>query len=258
MRIWYDNEANKGTITAESEETGYPAINLQNTQLSRTTRSTNVSSVQTWDWDAGAGVTIAGDSISILGHNISSAATAIQFIMAATSTFAGATTSVVLTHNAGLMSAYFAADSQRYSRVLIDDSSNSDEYIEMGAVFIASYLHVTGGVGVDFPFQVLDSSTGGYSNTGQFFGDEGDTLDLYSFAMPFINNALKKSFITMFNEVKTVKPIIMDFNESAHSSILPLYCRFNEPISYNHIPVPVSGTDWDFHWNASISLKEIK
>lgn len=258
MRIWYENRMNTTTITAASEATGYPATNLQDPQLAKTTRSTNVSSIQTWDFDAGAGVTIAADSAAILGHNISATATAIQFIMAATSTFAGATTSVVLTHATGLMTVYFTADTERYSRVLIDDSANSDGYIEMGAVFIASHLQVTGGVGIDFPYQRLDSSTGGYSNTGQFYGDEGETLDLYSFAMPFINNSLKKSFLTMFDEVKTVKPIIMDFNESAHSSIAPMYCRLNEALAFNHIAVAVDTTDWDFHWNMSMSIKETK
>lgn len=258
MRIWYDNEIYKCDVTASSEETGYPAVNIQNTQLKKVTRTTNVTSVQTWDLDAGTGVTIDVDSVAILAHNITTAATAIQFIMSASADFSGATTSVVLSHDVTLMSAYFAADSQRYARILVDDSANSDGYIEIGLAYIASHVQIIGGVGIDFPFEMLDSSTGWYSNTGQWFGDEGETLDLYSFAMPYINNALKGTFITIFDKVKTVKPIIMDFNESAHSSITPLYCRFNEDIAWNHIAVPVSPTDWDFHWNMAASVKEMK
>ncbi len=211
----------------------------------------------TIDFDAGSGNTIDADSVAILGHNISSNAERIQYLMSASANFSSATTDVAFTHATGLMSVYFAADSQRYARVSVTDSTNTDDYIEMGAVYIASYLQITGGVGIDFPFQVLDSSAGRYSNTGQWFGDEGEVLDLYSFAKPYADNAFKASFITMFETVKKVKPIIMDFNESAHSSILPVYCKFNEDVAYNHIAVAV-GSDYDFHWNISFAVKEMK
>lgn len=257
MRIWYDNEIYKCDITASSEETSYAATKLQNTQLKATTRTTTVSTVGTWDFDAGYGVTINANSAAILGHNIATAASAIQFIMSANSNYTSPSTSVVFSHDTGLMSVYFTADSKRYARILVDDPANSDGFIEMGLVYIASHLQVVGGVGIDFPFQPLDSSTGDYSNSGQFFGDEGETLDLYDFHMPYINNALKVSMLTVFDKVKTVKPIIMDFNENAHSAIVPLYCKFNDTIAFNHIAVAV-GSDYDFHWNCDISLKECK
>ena len=250
MRMWYDNEFYKCDIVASSEETGYAATNLQNTQLKKTTRTTIVTSVATWDFDAGYGVTIDVNSIALLGHNITTGATSIQFIMSANSDYSAASTSVVFSHEVEMMTAYFNTDSKRYARVLVCDSANGDGYIEMGFVYAASYLQVIGGVGIDFPFQPLDSSTGNYSNSGQYFGDEGELLDLYSFNMPYINNALKGDLITMFEKVKTVKPIIMDFNESMHSSIAPLYCKLNESLAFNHM--------WDFKWNASISLKECK
>jgi len=257
MRLWYDNETYKCDMTVSSAETGYPGTNIQDTQLKKTARSTNVTSVQTWDFDAGSGNTIDCDSVAILGHNISATASQIQFVMSASADFSGATTSVVLTHSTGLMAVYFVADSERYARVLVADMGNSDGYIEMGFVYVASHVQITGGVGIDFPYQRMDSSTGEYSNTGQWFGDEGELLDLYNFHMPYMNNAFKKQMLTIFEEVKTVKPMIMDFNESAWSSIRPLYCRFNDSISFNHIAVAV-GTDYDFHWNCDISLKEIK
>ena len=257
MRMWYDNEGYKCDITASSEETAYAATNSQNTQLTKTTRSTNVTAVYTLDFDAGYGQTIGADSVAILGHNITTAATAIQFVMSANSDYSGASTSVVFTHAAGSIFKYFTADAKRYARILVSDAANSDAYIEIGFIYMASYYQVVGGVGVDFPYQPLDSSTGQYSNTGQFFGDEGDTIDLYSFNLPYIDNVMKSSILTIFDEVKTVKPIIMDFNESAHSSIAPLYCKFNETVSFNHLRVGVD-TDYDFHWNCSMSLKECK
>ena len=197
------------------------------------------------------------DSAAILGHNISATASQIQFIMSASADFSGASTSVVLTHATGLMSVYFTADSARYARVLVADMSNADSYIEIGLVYVASHVQVTGAVGIDFPYQLVDSSTGWYSNTGQYFGDEGAVLDLYNFHMPYIANTFKKTVVTIFEEVTTVKPMIMDFNESAHSSIEPLYCRFNDTIAFNHIPVALT-SDFDYHWNADISLKEVK
>lgn len=257
MRLWYDNETYKCDLTASSEETGYPGTNILDIQVKKTARSTNVTAVQTWDFDAGSGNTIDCDSVAILGHNISAAASQIQFVMAATTSFAGATTSVLLTHSTGLMAVYFAADSARYARVLVADMSNADGYIEMGFVYVASHVQMTYGVGVDFPYQPIDSSTGEYSNTGQWFGDEGELLDLYNFHMPYVNNAFKKQMLTIFEEIKTVKPMIFDFNESAHSAIEPLYCRFNDNIAFNHIPACV-GTDYDFHWNCDISIKEMK
>lgn len=257
MRVWYDNQFYKCDVTADSEETSYAAVNLLDTQLKKTTRTTNVTSVATWDFDAGFGETIDANAAAILGHNILTGATAIQFVMSANSNYSAASTSVVFSHETGIMTAYFSADSKRYARLLVCDSANDDGYIEIGFAYTASYLQVTGGVGIDFPFETLDSSTGQYSNTGQFFGDEGEILDLYSFNMPYINNSLKGDWKNVFKEIKTVKPMIMDFNENAHASILPLYCKLNENIAFNHIPVPV-GADWDFHWNCAISVKECK
>ncbi len=216
-----------------------------------------LNQTQTIDFDAGYGVTIDADSTAILGHNLTSSVEHCQFIMSPNSDYTSATTNVAFLHATGLMSVYFAVDSQRYARLAISDGTNDDDYIEMGLVYIASHLQVVGGVGIDFPFQPLDSSTGDYSNSGQFFGDEGEILDLYDFHMPYINNALKANMLTVFDKVKTVKPIIMDFNESAHSSIAPLYCKFNDTIAFNHIAVAV-GSDYDFHWNLSISLKECR
>lgn len=258
MRIWYDNEFDKYTLTASEEKANYPASNLKDFQLEKTTRSTSAGAVITYDLDAGSGNTIYATGAAIWNHNISTAATSIQFVMAATTSFANASTSVTFTHNVDWMTVYFTADNKRYARFLIEDTANVDDYIEIGRLFITSYLQVVGGVGIDFPFQILDSTTGQYSNTGQWFSDEGENLDLYHFTISLADNAYKKRLVTMFKDVKMSKPIIFDFNECAHSSIQPLYCKFNDEINFNHVAVCINDTTWDFHWNASISIKECK
>ena len=62
MRIIWDNEFDKYTITANSEESGYPASNLQDISYKKTTRSTGVTSE--W-WKIGEGV----NKIKILINN---------------------------------------------------------------------------------------------------------------------------------------------------------------------------------------------
>jgi len=252
MRLWFDNEFDKYSITvsAGGETLGYPATNLQDYQLAKVTRTTSANMTVTYDLDAGAAASIHASVAGILNHNISTGATAIQFILSPNSDYSGATTSVVFSHSTGIMNNYFTANSERYGRFLITDTANSDDYIEIGRFFITSYLQMTNVVGLDMPYQRLDSSTGKYSITGQYFGDEGENLDLYNIHLPYINNALKKNIVTAFETAKTVKGILIDIVPDSQDDIAPLYCKFNEQPNFNHMQ--------NVNWNCDLSFKEMK
>ena len=114
MRILWDNEFDKYTITANSEETGYPATNLnQDFTLAKKTRTTD-DTAETWLIDAGVGNTIEMTCAAIGdGHNLTSGAT-IKFQGNATDSWGSPSIDEALTYAAGNIIKFFTGGSYRF------------------------------------------------------------------------------------------------------------------------------------------------
>lgn len=246
MRLLWNNLADSYTITASNAATGYPAANLQDTQLAKLWRSTSAStSVLTIDFATTQAFTCA----AILNHNFNASVEA-YFETAATSSFSAVSLVATIEYNADTMIRFFTSQSNRYARYRIVNSSVTDAYHEAGRIFAGTYYDFVGyDPGIDFPYQLEDTSTRHDSWTGQVFGNPGTTLKIYEFALPFITNTMRTDLETIFQTVYTVKPVIL-VPSTTLTTVAPLYCVFNRELAFNHI--------YSQNWNCQMAFKEAK
>ena len=246
MRLLWNNLADLYTITASTEATGYPATNLQDTQLAKVWRSTTAStSILTIDFVTTQAFTCA----SIVGHNFNASVVA-YFETAATSSFSAVSLVATIDFNADTMIRFFASQSNRYARYRIENSTATDGYLEAGRVFAGTYYDFVGyDPSVDFPYQLEDTSTRHDSWSGQIFGNPGVTLKIYEFALPFLTNTMRTDLETIYQTVYTVKPVIL-VPSTTLTTVAPLYCVFNKELAFNHL--------FSQNWNCQMAFKEAK
>jgi hypothetical protein len=246
MRFFYNNLVDDYTLAASSEETGYPVTNIQDPQLAKVHHTTVVTS-QMWIISASATVLTASTAV-ILGHNLTS--TAWVFIQGNdTNAWGAATTSVLFSTYATIMSVAFTETTHRYWRFRIYNDNNPDTYLSIGRLGLGTYLDWSQGIGIDWPLEYVDTSEVQYSRTGQSFGNEGITYRIARLAFPKINDTQRKQLETMFEDVKTVKPIVWWPDESYNTYVEPMYCVFNENLTFNHM--------YAYNWNGATALREV-
>ncbi len=131
----------------------------------------------------------------------------------------------------------------------VTDSANSDGLIKIGRLGLGTYLDWTPGVAVNFPYEMLDSTTRWMSKTGQIYSNEGVTAKSYTFDIPFISDTQRQSLETMFDDVKGNEPILWVPNENYLTRIEPLYCIITS-LSFTHL--------YNYNYSASIGLMEVR
>jgi len=250
MRIAWDNEFDKYTITANSEASGYPATNInQDFTLAKKSRTTGDTS-ENWLIDAGAGETITATCAAIAGHNISSGATTIKIQGNAADSWGSPTVNQSITHATGMMIVFFSTQSLRFWRFLVEDASNPDTYIEIGRLFLGTYLDLANVIYRAFPETIISTSDIDYTLTGQLYGDKGIQQKLYNFQLPYLTNTQKENLETMFETVDIVKPVFLTIDENDLTQIEPIYAAINDDLSFNHII--------GYKWNTTLAFKEAK
>lgn len=248
MRILWDNEydLSGNTITANSESSVYGLSNLDDYQLVKVYRSTGDSA----EWvkiDAGAGNTITATCAAICSHNLTSGAT-IKIQGHTADSWVTPDVDESFTHDDGNMVKTFSSAAKRYWRFSFADGSNPDGYIEIGRLFLGTYLTLDDPY-TDFPYEILDTSIVDESITGQSFGDEGITRRSYSFNWNHWTNTEKANIITMFEDVKTVKPVIIVPDPDNTDKLVIDYVRITE-LSVKHW--------YNYAWNGRINFVEVK
>ena len=246
MRILYYNEIDKNSISASSEASGYPIGNVQDYQLIKAFRTTGISG-EYIKIDAGSGNTITATCAAILSHNLTSGAT-IKIQANATDDWAAPAIDETFTYDGDIMIQYFTSGSYRYWRFYFDDASNPDGYIEIGRLFLGPYLQLNPPK-ADFPLQYVDTSTRKASLTGQTFGDEGIVYRLFNFTFPYWDETVRNEIVTMYNEVRKIKPVILVPDENNTDKLGPIYAVINDNLSLNHII--------SYQWNGVIPFREV-
>ncbi len=131
----------------------------------------------------------------------------------------------------------------------VTDSANADGLIKIGRLGLGTYLDWTPGVAVNFPYEMLDSTTRWMSKTGQVYSNEGVTAKSYTFDIPFISDTQRQSLETMFDDVKGNEPILWVPNENYLTRIEPLYCIITS-LSFTNL--------YNYNYSASIGLMEAR
>ena len=224
MRIIWDNEFDKYTITASSEASGYPASNLQDISRKKTTRTTDVASE--W-WKIGNGTTkISISSIAIAEHNFTSGVT-VKLQGNDTDVWTSPAKEEVITYDADIMVKFFTEAEYYYWRLLVEDASNPDGYIEIGRLEAGEYLQMPG-IEPGFSYPRRTTSDRDITVTSQVYGDKGIIQRAPGFAFPVIEDSERGEIDEMFDGVHHIKPVILVVYENSLDVVPVLYCVIDQ------------------------------
>jgi len=246
MRIFWKNELDKYTLSANSEEGYYPVANVQDYQLAKVYRSTD----DTAEWvkvDAGSGNTITATGACILGHNLTNGGT-YKIQGNATDSWGSPSLDETFSYDSDIMIETFDSAEYRFWRFSLADDSNPDTHLEIGRLFLGTYLEFADQPSKDFPLSYEDTSSVEYSITGQAFGDEGIIYKLYNFKYPYWTDTVRKNVVTMIEDIKLVKPVILVPDENNTDKLVPVYAKLNDNLSLNHLVA--------YAWNGILSWRE--
>jgi len=229
MHILYDNLVSDATITAYSENTDYDFDTaLNDTRLSRVGRT--VDDATQWIKLAfSAAVDV--DYMMILAHNITSGAT-IKVQANATDVWTSPSIDTAMTYDADyIYHAFSSTESYRYWRFYVDDSSNTDGYIETGLIFIGDYLDMPG-INPDGVLLKNSNSVAVKSIGGQLYSDVRLKYKAASFTFPGITEAQRTLINAFWDTVDISIPFIMLIWEDDLDVEPPLYCALTESLEW--------------------------
>ena len=234
MIILYDNKVLTSTISAFSENPSYLFdTGLKDTKLSRVGRTVN-DSTEWVKFDMTTAVAVS--YMTIQAHNITSGAT-LKLQGNATDVWTSPTIDQSLTWDAGTIIQTITETSLRWWRITIDDPSNPDTYIEIGAVFLGIPLVMPGML----PSQEItrvSSSTSTVSESGQSYGDKKLRYYAPSFNFPNIVESKKTEIDTFWDTVENVDPFVLIIWEDDLTTQPPIYCKLtNEALEWKKQPV---------------------
>jgi len=225
MRILWENEIDKYTIVASTENGNYLAANLQDTRLSRYTRTTSPSS-QTWDLDLAAAKPISYAAIA--GHNITSGAT-VKVIASLNADYSTTDFQKEFAHSSEIMLEALdtGVTDYRYWRFSVNDAANPAGYIQIARLYLDTYLQMPPiRPALDLP--LLSTTIKEKSISGQSYADRGYIYRAPAFFFPLIEQSERLAIEEMFEEVENVKPVFLLVWESSLDKVGPLYCSLIE------------------------------
>lgn len=165
FRILYNpaSDLASATISSSSDGTSNTDDNAVDNRLGKVWR-TDSDTLEWIKWDLV--VSRAVNCVGIFNHNLTSSAT-VTFEGNATDVWTSPTVDETLTVATNADSVviprichFFTSDTLRYWRLLIDDPTNPDGYIQIGRIMFGTYYETTRDMSDDFRVEVLDPSTG--------------------------------------------------------------------------------------------------
>ena len=206
MRILYNDLWKAGTLTDSSEAVGYAGTNTQHPHLSRAWRSTGLAG----EWvKIDAGTAITADSLAIIGHNFTAAAT-VRIQGNAADAWGAPSLDLRGNPSDPLILSIFASASYRYWRVSIDDAANPAGFLTIGRVYLCARWESTEPIDQSFKPDVDDTTQLSASITGQIFADLGVRQRKYSFSMGTIKDATKLALEAVANSARFHDPVVVD------------------------------------------------
>ena len=233
MIFLYDNliDNSSSVLSANSENANYPADFVKDYHLSAAFRSTQASTV--WLMVDFGSTGEAYDMGAIAGHNISSTAT-IKIQGASSSAFGATDFDYAITGSTGDLFSKFSTQGSQYVRILVNDASNTDGYIEIGRFMVGSRLELTRGFRDAFTETDTDTSEVMFSVTGQPFGVRGYRAREYDLDFPRWEDSIKRNLDTMIDTVRNYKPVFTVLDETNSTSLPPVYGVFVQPFNPSH------------------------
>ena len=247
MRLCYDNKFLDATILATSENPNYVAANMQNTILAKVYRSVADSTTIKMSTQ------IKASYFFVLNHNLSS--TSIVTLQGNdTDSWGSPSFEETVNYRSDMCYLNFAESTYNFWRVVItDDDTGTDGYIEIGSMYLGTYLQMPG-MKLDQQLEYKSDSNVSITYSGQAYGEERYSYRNPSFNFPFISHDQRKELITMFNNNKNIKPLICLVWANDLGIEAPLYCVVDQ----KSIQPKRNGENNGTHaWTAKLKFREV-
>lgn len=235
------------TITVNSENSNYPKGKLQDYHLSAVYRSTQTSSDE-WikcEFDDSS----SADAAAIVGHNFSSGSS-ITIEASSIDSFDTPSIQETLSYSTGAMWKTFTGGQYKYWRFHINDTGNTDSYIEVARPILVNKYELTNIFGNKFTHSYENTSRVKYSYTGQPFGVRGYEYRTLDLNFPYWTETDKANLRDMISECDIFTPLLVIPTSDDTSEIPPIYCNITEPLTVNHI------IKWKYQ--GTLKLREVK
>lgn len=241
MKILWNNEVDKNTITASGTHVDYPLSNLVYPHLSRVFHATDDDD----EYILIAGTDIDADSIAIMNHNFTSAAV-IKIQGNDTNVWTSPSYTKTLTWTEYTIFEDFTSGQYNYWRLFIDDAANPDGYISIGRLFLGEKLELPGMK----PDQGVDDMTTdkvSFSESGQTYGDAVVKFRKYTVNFPYISEAERVKIRAAFTDRRIFKP----FPVKMFDLELAMYSVFADVLKWKR------SDDENYPWQLQMILREV-
>ena len=249
MQIMYDNKTVSATKTAYTENPNYLLANLDYTQLSRRYRSVGASD----QWIVFTGP-IKASRLMIAAHNLSVDAE-IYIQGNNTNAWTAPSFSQELSYKSGIITGQFVEATYNYWRLYInDDGSNSPDYIEIGGLYLGTYVQLPG-MKIDQKIDNKTTSMKSLSQSGQLYGDKRYKYRSFTVNFPAITNAQKAEITTMWESMDITDPFYLLIWANREDMETPIYCCFNYEAEAG--PTWTHTENYTHPWAVSLNIREV-
>ena len=136
---------------------------------------------------------------------------------------------------------------------MIEDSdSDADGYIEIGSIYLGTYLQMPG-MKLDQVFDEVTNSKVSISTSGQAYGQEKYDYRNPNINLPFISHTLRASIKTMWANNKNIRPMILLVWANRLDLEAPMYAVLDQKkISFKR-----NGTNQIDPFNTKLKFREV-
>jgi hypothetical protein len=193
------------------------------------------------------GAAVACDSLALMNHNISSAAT-LTIVGADDSAFTTNAVTVTLSKNANNLYGFMTSMTKRYFRIEIADPTNTNSYIQIGTIVLGKYWEPGSNFQAGYEDGTGDESTVQASDSLVEFGQDKPTYGLKTLPFTALGDADKAEALLFAAWTKTVFgfALCVDYNyPNANSYFL------------RNVELTLPANRAFGYWDWSISAKEV-
>jgi hypothetical protein len=253
MRIAYKNiidSLDESALVASSEADGYPISNVQEQRLSKKWKSSTVSTNSVViDLDPITTVLSSINTLGILGHNITTAAT-ITFSANTTDSWGAPAFTTTMTVIEDGVILKFLDSSQLYRFWKLEVSNQTS--IEIGRIWLGEYITIDPSSALSFNVIKKRSDNVTHSRNRQKFASIGLSWRRFELSFPKTEEVTILKLNTMIDYVGNHSAFIFCNFDTLRDYILvePCYVSIDGEISFNHIK--------NMTWKWDIALEEEK
>jgi hypothetical protein len=235
IKFAYNNLWDSGTLTPLTEESpSFLGTNTRHDWKKKSWRSTTVAAKQTLTLDYG--VPVAAQCGIICFNNFTAAAT-VGFYGNATSDFSSPTFSEVLsTINGYIMGSFWTAPQTfQFWQVAATDTANGATYLEIGRIFLGSYITPTKNFNMPYSRRLVDPSELYFSVGGQKTAIKRDKYKTYLITFEDISKADRDMLWNLYNSVGCEKNFFVNFDYDGTFADETIYGSFvTNPLEVQH------------------------